>query len=60
MTHTLYIIIIVITGLLSSIVTSAIPGIRERIRRNKAFKKQELNDLIERIVDEKLKQIIND
>jgi len=60
MTHILYIIIIIITGLVSSLVTLHIPNILERRRRSKAFKQQELTDLIERTVEEKIKQILND
>ena len=60
MTHILYIIIIIITGLVSSLVTMYLPNILERRRRNKAFKQQELIDLIERTVEEKIKQILND
>ena len=60
MTHITYLIIIAITGLVSSLVTLYIPHIREQRRRNKAFKQQELTAHIESIVEEKIKQILND
>jgi hypothetical protein len=60
MIHYYYIILLIITGLASSLVTLYIPNIREQRRRNKEFKRQELIDLIERIVEEKIKQILND
>jgi len=60
MIHYYYIILLIITGLASSLVTLYIPHIREQRRRNKAFKQQELTAHIESIVEEKIKQILND
>jgi len=46
--------------LITWFVTITIPHIITQYQRSRAFKKQEFIDLIERIVDNKLKQIIND
>jgi hypothetical protein len=51
---------IIITSLITWFVTITIPHIYTQYQRNKMYKKQELIDLIERIVDNKLKQLIND
>jgi hypothetical protein len=52
--------IIIITALVTWFVTITIPHIYIQYQRSRAFKKQEFIDLIERIVDNKIKQIIND
>ena len=51
---------IIITSLITWFVTITIPHIYTQYQRSRAFKKQEFIDLIERIVEQKLKQILND
>jgi hypothetical protein len=51
---------IIITALVTWFVTITIPHIITQYQRSRAFKKQELQFYIEDIVEQKLKQIIND
>ena len=60
MTHTLYIIAIIITGLLSSIMTMYYPVLKRRYRRYKMRKYINLSDMVKDEVERQLKRIIND
>ena len=60
MTHTLYIIAIIITGLLSSIMTMYYPVLKRRYRRYKMRKYINLSDMVKDEVERQLKQILND
>ena len=60
MTHTLYIITIIITGLLSSIMTMYYPVLKRRYRRYKMRKYINLSDMVKDEVERQLKQILND
>jgi hypothetical protein len=48
----------IIAVIVTWFITLIIPHIRAQYQRNKAWKQQELTDLIERTVEQKLKQII--
>jgi hypothetical protein len=52
--------IVILTAFISSFITIIVPHVIEQNRRTKAFKQQELIHLIESIVEQKLKQIVND
>ena len=60
MTHTLYIIAIIITGLLSSIMTMYYPVLKRRYKRYKMRKYINLSDMVKDEVERQLKQILND
>ena len=60
MTHTLYIIAIIITGLLSSIMTMYYPVLKQRYTRYKSRKYINISDMVKEEVERQLKQILND
>ena len=52
--------LMLLTALVTWFVTITIPHIWVQYQRSKAFKQQEFIDFVERIVDNKLKQIIEE
>lgn len=61
MNPTLYIIILVLTGLTSSLVTMYLPALKNGIRRVlDKFKRPDIRQMVKDEVEKQLKEIIND
>ncbi len=60
MTHTLYIIIIIITGLVSSLVTMYLPALKQRYKRITTRREDNMRRMVKEEVEAAIKQILND
>jgi hypothetical protein len=60
MTHTLYIIIIIITGIVSSVVTLCLPTLKRVYKRIVTRRERELRSMVKQEVERAIKQILND
>jgi len=60
MIHYYYIILLIITGLASSLVTLYLPALKARYKRIKTRRKRELRSMVKQEVERAIKQILND
>jgi hypothetical protein len=60
MIHTTYIIIIIITGLASSLVTLYLPTLKQRYKRILTRREDKMRRMVKEEVEAAIKQIIND
>ena len=60
MTHLIYIITIIITGLVSSLVTMYLPALKQRYKRITTRREHELRNMVKEEVERAIKQILND
>jgi competence protein ComGC len=60
MTHILYIIIIIITGLVSSLVTMYLPALKQRYKRITTRREDNMRRMVKEEVEAAIKQILND
>ena len=60
MIHTTYIIIIIITGLASSLVTLYFPTLKQRYKRILTRREDKMRRMVKEEVEAAIKQIIND
>jgi hypothetical protein len=60
MTHLIYIITIIITGLLSSLVTLYLPALKQRYKRIVTRREDNMRRMVKEEVEAAIKQILND
>jgi len=60
MTHLTYIITIIITGLVSSLVTMYLPALKQRYKRIVTRREDNMRRMVKEEVEAAIKQILND
>jgi uncharacterized membrane protein YgaE (UPF0421/DUF939 family) len=60
MTHLIYIITIIITGLVSSLVTLYLPALKQRYKRIVTRREDNMRRMVKEEVERAIKEIIND
>jgi hypothetical protein len=60
MTHLIYIITIIITGLVSSLVTLYLPALKQRYKRIVTRREDNMRRMVKEEVERAIKQILND